>query len=845
MQGKIKFVILVMILMAAASSSTVYGYTGKGISNDPYVVCKETELKEIFTQKSNGNSWVYVAVNGGITLTSTIAVDKGKFRVYAKGATRTIKRSSDLSAPINDKKDPKYCMKVMGNAQIVFGYKATNYILKLGGNKDNIAASNKTSGWLNINSSAAVTIGENCYVLNIRNNESSDTGAPIRTEGKLTVNGEIGHCIGVNGGAIKALSGEVIVNQTAKIHDCESQTEGGAIHVSSGGTITVNGGRIYECISKEEGGGIFITGNSRGEIKSGNIYSNVAGRSAGGIFSGYGATLIIGTTSGDGPDIHYNRASGSGGGVRCNGGVSDTAGGTTYFFGGSILHNYSGKNGGGIACGEPGDKGKSKIIIKNMNVIANVCESTGGGVWLPDGAEGINTDYVVLDQCVINANESLKGTGGIIVHCNVRATNNEINNNKCKSFGGGVFIDDSGCFTLYSGTISGNTCEQKGQGIYVQGELKILSDAYVEADNYVYLTKGTFIEVIGKLNKSSGYIAVIDSAVKQNGTKLVKAGYTGTDAIKELYYKGTPADEYIPKEVTKKYKCCGLSDSQCLRPGNQVTGYGDRWIIISEKYTISFEKNCDGNVDNMPKQQIKFWNENITISINKITKPGYETDEKKHWNTRADGKGTRIAPGGIYSLNENRKLYAIWIKIGISELLITAEDRYYVIGQNILLDNREILKKVLIEDDLKTGKKYPVEIIQIKEETGKTLAKGQALSADQYMNTNAVGRYEVTVYAREEDVEKTCVFRVYVLDTLLQNGKTRFISNLYLNTLSASSKWFTNLNEQLRNSIGKTKGEGLYTIHLTEEKIDQIKQKVKSNGYKINEAMNRELAESW
>lgn len=755
MQDKIKSLIIFSVFIMCISCKNVYGYTGAGTEKNPYVVTKEWELKEVLAQKANGELWVYIAVDNGITITSTIMVRDGKFRIYAKGANRTIQRTADISASINNKKNPKYCMKIMRNAQVVFGYGVNNHILRLSGNKDNISKNNKTSGWININSSAMVTIDENCHISDIRNNESEETGAPIRTEGKVTVNGEISDCEGINGGAIKAYSGEVIINSNAKIHNCVSKTEGGAIHISAGGNITMTGGKIYECVSKEEGGAVFISGNSRGDILAGEIYGNLSGQSAGGIFSGYGATLIIGKTAGSGPDIYYNKSVGSGGGIRCNGGVTEKAGGTTYFWGGNISGNYSGKNGGGISCGAPGKRGSSKIIIKNMRIVGNTCEATAAGIWLPGKAKGIDTDYVILDNCVISGNVSNHSTGGIMVNCSVKAVNNNISGNNCKNSGGGVFIDNGGCFTLHNGIIEGNKSGIKGEGIFVRGNFKILSDACVEPNNKVYLTKGTFIEIVGKLNKTNGYIAIIDSAVKANGTKLVKVSYTGSDAAKELYYSSTPDDEYIQKTVIKKYSYAELKKDKCLRPSNNVNGYDDKWIIISKKYEIIFDKNCEDTVESMPEKQIKFWDENVILSNNKITRQGYKTDEKKHWNLKPDGSGTGIMPGNVYSLNGNKRIYAIWIK------------------------------------------------------------------------------------------DKSQVFTIHILEAPLESGRIRFISNLYLYTLSRMSKWCSRLNVQLTTSLQKQEGEGLYTINLSEEKIGQIKQSVKANGYQINQAMNKELVESW
>ena len=123
-----------------------------------------------------------------------------------------------------------------------------------------------------------------------------------------------------------------------------------------------------------------------------------------------------------------------------------------------------------------------------------------------------------------------------------------------------------------------------------------------------------------------------------------------------------------------------------------MTKYG----LLSVKYIIRYDKNTTDKVDNIPDIQEKYWNENITLSKNLIVRDGYILEDKKHWNSKADGSGSVYAPGTVYTKNSNVTLYGIWKKITIKEIYINTVDRYYVLNQKIILNNKEILKKMMI-----------------------------------------------------------------------------------------------------------------------------------------------------
>lgn len=839
MQDRLKIILMLSAILVLASNVNVLAVTGKGTKTSPFVVSSEKGLNEVLTRYTDRKSWVYIAVDDTVAITKTIQVEEGKFRIYASGGNQTIRRSTKYDAKVN-LKDSKYCMKIMGGAQVVFGYNASKYKLILDGSKSFFNDKIRSTGWLRINAGGICTVGVNCQIKNVMNNKYDQDGAPITTWGDVIVNGEITNCQGINGGAIKSLLGTVTINDSGSIHDCISETEGGAVHASVGGHILVNGGQIYRCISFQEGGAIFVKGSGQCRIISGSIKNNKSGESAGAVFSGLGATLIVGTSSGTGPDISYNTASGSGGGIRCNGGTGISAGGTTYIYGGMIHHNSSGKYGGGIACGEPGEEGKSKLIVKSAVINNNSSSSDGGGIWTPDSAEGVYGKDIIIDSCRIENNISGRHAGGIMARSSINLSNSRIVGNSAKNKGGGIYINDvRGQINLSSGYISKNKCSEQGSGIYVRGKLGISSDAFVETDNIVYLTRDTYVDVVGKLKKISGYIAVIDSEIKTNGTILVKAGYAGSVASKELYYAGTLEDEYTNKKVVKKYAYYNLPDNRCLRPSEKVNGYNGIYIILSEKYTISYNKNTSENVENMPDSQVKFWEENILISSNIITQNGRGTDSVKHWNYNKDGSGAHAKPGSEYKLNGDRILYAQWILWQIK-----AKDRYYVVGQKVTLDKNELLKKVIIENrDDKADYKFCVK--QIRNENGREIVSGTDIITNVYINTSEPAKYVLKFEVLDTKSGNTIQeeMYVYVIDMPLMKGCTRFISMKYINTLQSDSRWYTSLNDRLIESLNKNRGGGKYIVYISSDKIKSIKSKLKENEYRITNDMNRKLAE--
>lgn len=834
MQGKIKclFILVFLCIICFANKSYVQGYTGKGTKDKPYVITKETELREILTTK-NESKWKYIEVNSKIFIRKTIMINSGKFRLYAKGAERTLMRSGDMSDPVNNQEAPKYCMIVNGNAHVVFGYEVSNNQLILNGNKSSFSGKKKSSGFLYVGEKAHVTIDKRAVLTNVKNNKSEKGGTAVFSVGSLTVNGEISHCDGTDGGAIGIKKGKLYIQKSADIHNCSSATEGGGIFGIEGCNIEMNGGTIRDCVSKEEGGGIFVSGKSKCQIVSGNIVDNKAGLTGGGVFSGGGAAIVIGKEDGTGPQIINNYAETIGGGIRCNGGSGNNSGGTSHFYGGCISNNIAGKNTGGLSCGPASTSSASKIYIKNMHIENNSGKEGIGGMRIPASAVGISSNEVYITDCEIQGNKTDKNSGGLQVDGSVIVINSSICKNYSKMNGGGIYINN-GTLQINSGMVTGNQSGQNGHGVYVAGSFKLKESAYVEKNNEVYLTRGTYIDVIGKLYRTAGLIAKIKSQINENGTRLVRANYNGGNGHGELYYENGKNSE--------RYQCISMSQSQLLRPSNNVNGYEKNWIIISEKYKIHYEKNTVDVVINTPADQIKYWNENINLSQNRVTREGYILEDDKHWNTKSQGNGTVYYPGEIYRGNGNITLYAIWKRNAIKKIYINTVNRYYAINQRIILNSKELLKKVTTDDDLHTGKSYKLRVTRIDKIDNINIAKGDDITTENYISTDLMNEYILTVEATDDvsGVKSSAKMEVYVLNRDLSNGQIRFISYDFFRTLDISSKWNKRLKSKLLTSLRK-KNNSVYKINISKENIMEIKNNIKGNNYNINHEMNKSV----
>ncbi|MBP5774055.1 MAG: hypothetical protein J6W35_08385 [Eubacterium sp.] len=827
---KILIMFMFALFVVCVYKKDVKALSGSGTTASPYIVTKGSELKEALSKGSS--SWKYIAVTDVTAITETINVSTGKFRIYASGGNQTIRRSQSMSATVNSSSNPLRCIKLEGTTEIEWGYKANSYTLTLNGSKNYFTDSRQCNEFFYVASSASLTIGANCVLTNAKNTMRSNEAAPIRTYGNTSVYGEISNCEGNNGGAIKCISGSINVYSGAKIHGCKSGTEGGALYGKDFSNIIVNAGSIYSNQAAEEGGGIFSTeGNVI--VESGSIYNNTAGKTGGGIFVGNEGSLSFGK-NGSGPTVSGNYAKNSGGGVRCNGGT-DVSGGLSTFEGGTITGNKTDVSGGGISIGKPSSGRYSKISITNMTITNNTAGNYGGGICFSEGVKGKNTDEVIITKTTVSGNKATTGGGGIHINTVVKLTESYIKNNN-SDIGGGTTIASNGKLMMPSSVIESNTAN-KGEGVYQNGLLELSTVGYVNSNNTVYLPKGKHIDITGKIRVSNVLVSYIDSEVKTKGTILVVVNYGVATAEDELYYEGSGDEEANGNPVTKKFAAKG---GYILRPSNKNTSLNSsRYIIISERYDVKYNGNSLDSVANLPKDGIAFWSEKYKVSDNIVSRIGFVLNINKHWNLSADGTGSVMKPGVDTLINSDTTLYAIWDELVISSLTMTTVDRYYVVGQKITLTAKELTKKVEVENDLNLPITYEVRVTKIVNASGKTVAEGASLKAENYIDTSKAATYKLYLESSNEAGSVTCSgsMRVTIMEDYYDKTEVRFISSEFVNTLDPRSKWNREKKSELMASLNN-EDDYLYSVELDEEFKDAFRDNINMNGHKIDHVMN-------
>ncbi len=827
---KILFLGLFTLFVLCVYKTDVKALSGSGTAASPYLVTSGTELTEALSKGTS--SWKYIAITDTAAITKMITVSKGKFRIYAKGANRTLRRSRDLSADINSASKPKRCIKIDGSTEIEWGYNATSYTLYLEGSKD-VFTSRVCNEWFYVGENAKMTIGSKAHFRNAKCNVSINEGSPIRCYGMVDVYGEVSYCDGRNGGAIKVITGTVNIFSGAKIHNCTSETEGGAVYGKDFADITMNSGLIYNNTAAEEGGGIFAT-NSVVYIYAGSIYRNTAGKTGGGVFSGNEGSLYFGK-DGSGPNVYENNAKNAGGGIRCNGG-SDVSGGYSEFAGGNITNNHTDTSGGGISVGNPSSGHSSKIQISDLSITNNTASNTGGGICFSEGVKGKTTDEIPITKTTVTGNSANTAGGGIQVLSIVKIINCTIKNNE-SAMGGGVNIASAGTLKMPSSFIELNKAT-KGSGVAVNGIFEVSSAGYVNENNTVFLATNKHIDVTGYLTVSKSLVSNIDPEVKTKGTILVDVTYSGGTADSELYFTGSSAEKEARGEsVKKKFITTG---NHMLRPATKNTEIASsRYIIISDKYTIKYNGNSLDSVANVPDDEIAFWKETFYINNNIVSRVGFVLNNNKHWNLSADGTGDVHKPGTGTLFFADTTLYAIWENLAISSLTMTTCERYYVVGQKITLTAEELLKKVIVENDLNIDVSYDIKVTEIIAASGIRVAKGDDLITENYINTSEARRFKLILFTSTPDGTVTCTgeMHVTILEDYYDKTEVRFISSEFVDTLNPRSKWKRHLKNKLNQSLNN-ENNYIYTVELENDDVVQIRNNIKSNGYKIDHGVN-------
>jgi CSLREA domain-containing protein len=259
------------------------------------------------------------------------------------------------------------------------------------------------------------------------------------------------------GAGIYNSQGNVTLVSSTVISNTAKGTNGGGGIASNGGGVTLSHTDVMSNISVGVGGGIYFTGGTLDILDESQISYNVVENHGGGlaIFSNYGATQ---TTRIENSTIAYNQIA------------------TDYRHGGGIYHLGN-------------SNGRANLFLDHTTILANSasfaggCE--GGGIYnaIQDAtaaaAVSIHASTILSNTAKQRAGGLLNNGGAVVISHSVIAGNSAVGG--FTKLGGGIF--NTGILTMTNSTLSGNTADLDGGGLYDASTTPPRLDNVTIADN--------------------------------------------------------------------------------------------------------------------------------------------------------------------------------------------------------------------------------------------------------------------------------------------------------------------------------------------------------------------------
>lgn len=278
------------------------------------------------------------------------------------------------------------------------------------------------------------------------------------------VDGNPGRGVTVGNGTSFTLYGGTICNNVARVSSTKAQ--GGGVYIGIGSTFNMYGGKIHNNRAEDSneptyefwgGGGVYCAPKGTFNLLAGEITENQVrvtkdgGNGFGGGVFNQGTFTMSGNSKISKNFITCSSPRGQYGGGVCNY-KNDYCYATFKMNGGEISGNYIDSWNGGPAYG--GGVYNNKIFkFTGGTITGNRVQSAqmnvfGGGIYNDQGGE------FTMSGGAISGNQALTYTSS--------ASNNSID-------GGGIYFTSgtTGNFTLSGGTITGNTAKGKGAGIFI------------------------------------------------------------------------------------------------------------------------------------------------------------------------------------------------------------------------------------------------------------------------------------------------------------------------------------------------------------------------------------------
>lgn len=479
-------------------------------------------------------------------------------------------------------------------------------------------------GVLNLSENAVI---ENCT--------AGQSGGGIRNKNsKVTItNGTIRGCKAEKfGGGIYAGDGSVGGNlemTDSTIENCTATQNGGGGIFADMAIVTLTGCTLTGNNANDYGGGIYARLGSNLTMTGCTVQKNIVQNSGGGIFAGGGNAVLTDCY------VEENTANASGGGMATNGAaitleqteinknITSGNGGGIYaeksaniLFNSGYINGNKAKEGGGVYLYE----GPVFTMSGESNISNNTAASNGGGVMVADVITWYRKDYtnftmnggsIVYNEAVgengddgygggicgrtktniyisggsVGSNQAVNGGGiSLLDRASASISGGHFQGNAAKSGnGGGCLINHTSSLKLTGGTISRNTTQKLGAGIYVGGKLVVGENPSV-SENYIILEA----EEGAEENKSNIYLPAEKTiTVADQGLMAMDRG---TGEVKPaLYVTAENSGAVITGACTEKSSKYFFSDNE-----DYVAVYEDGVTKLSfGDHTVTFLLNGD------------------------------------------------------------------------------------------------------------------------------------------------------------------------------------------------------------------------------------------------------------
>ena len=321
----------------------------------------------------------------------------------------------------------------------------------------------------------------------------------------------------------------IIIANTIKATDESGNSNKGEIRIEKNLTIQGNTGKASDILDADGKNRIFSVANDKTLTLKNLTLENGSGDRGGGIRADSNCTLTM-----TGCILKGNKVDVFGGGISARN-TAITMKDCTLT--GNVAHESNGTASGGVIYAY----GNKMLTIENCTFTGN--KGDYGGCIITDGSITLTIKNCTFTGnegrfggCIYAANSTVRIEGGSIGGTETGKANNATDSG---GSGGGICIDNNTTLTLKNCTVTGNTAQAKGGGVYVKGyNAKLLMEGSAiitpAADkNDVYLDNNNMITVDDALTKTTpvARITVPDDKYLPS-TKVLDGSKVGTEHSK-------------------------------------------------------------------------------------------------------------------------------------------------------------------------------------------------------------------------------------------------------------------------------------------------------------------------